>query len=161
MHIAVLDDKIADRKQLERLLDRESDRRIQTTGNLYIDTYGAKDAILAAPLKQYDFFMVDMMGPVTESLEIINNLRARDVSVPVCLMRNKEELKDIKDIPDNLLFIEKPIKVQELTDLIGSVIEEIKAKEEEEARIKQEQIEEYIKKNKGKIALKRIMNKLF
>ena len=161
MHIAVLEDNVADRKQLERLLDRESDRRIQTTGNLYIDTYGAKDALLTAPLKQYDFFMINMEGPVSEGLEVIKNLKTRGISVPVCLMRKEDELKDNKDIPENLMFIEKPIKVAELTELIGKAISIKEAEEAKEARIKQEQLEEYIKNNKGKIAFKRIMNKLF
>ena len=49
MHIAVMDDNIADRKQLERLLDRESDRRIQTTGNLYIDSFVALESLFIAP----------------------------------------------------------------------------------------------------------------
>ena len=37
MHIAICDDNIADRKQLERLLDRESDRRKGTSGVFFYD----------------------------------------------------------------------------------------------------------------------------
>ena len=32
MHLAICDDHMADRKQMERLLGRESDRRLNTTG---------------------------------------------------------------------------------------------------------------------------------
>ena len=39
MHLAVCDDNIADRKQMERLLGRESDRRLNTTGVLYVDSF--------------------------------------------------------------------------------------------------------------------------
>ena len=37
MHIAICDDNIADRKQTERLLGKESDRRAKTESVLYID----------------------------------------------------------------------------------------------------------------------------
>ena len=50
MHLAVCDDNIADRKQMERLLGRESDRRLNTTGILYMDSFGNKEAILTTPM---------------------------------------------------------------------------------------------------------------
>ena len=40
MHIAICDDNIADRKHLERLLSRESDKRMGTPNLLYVDSYG-------------------------------------------------------------------------------------------------------------------------
>lgn len=144
MHIALLDDNIADRKHLERLLDRESDRRIQTTGNLYIDSYGASETMLNAPLKQYDFFMIDMKGDVSVSLEIIRGLRDKGVQVPVCLMRNESELKEYPEASE-LLFIEKPIKVAELTDLVGKAIEIRNSMPEEE----DEEEEQAVSQKKG------------
>ena len=45
-YIAVCDDNMADRKQMERLLGRESDIRLNDTGVLYIDSYGSEDALL-------------------------------------------------------------------------------------------------------------------
>ena len=142
MHIAVLDDNIADRKHLERLLDRESDRRIQTTGNLYIDSYGATETMLNAPLKQYDFFMIDMKGPVDQSLDIIKRLREKGVNVPVCLMRNENEVTDKEEFKE-LLFIEKPIIVAELSELVGKAIEIRKNMPEEE---EEEEKTEYTEK---------------
>ncbi len=121
MHIAVMDDNIADRKQLERLLDRESDRRIHTTGNLYIDSFGAVDSLYIAP-KQYDFFMVDIKGPVSGCVDISKKLRAMGIPVPVCILRNEAECADYKDLPDDFFFLEKPIKVAELTETIDKVI---------------------------------------
>ena len=59
MHIAICDDNIADRKQSERLLSRESDKRIHTTGNLYVDSYGNVEALLKSP-QRYDLFFIDM-----------------------------------------------------------------------------------------------------
>ena len=137
MHIAVLDDNIADRKQIERLLDRESDRRIATTGNLYTDTFGAVEAFLAAP-KQYDFFMIDMKGEVKESVEIAHKIRNLGIKVPICFFRSENEFAGIEDMPANVLFLEKPVKVAELTAIIDEVIalfsehkDEYKCEEEE------------------------------
>lgn len=121
MHIAVMDDNIADRKQLERLLDRESDRRIHTTGNLYIDSFGAVDSLFIAP-KQYEFFMVDIANNPAECVNISKKLREIGIKVPVCILRNQNEFSDYKDLPDDVLFLEKPIKVAELTETIDKVI---------------------------------------
>ncbi|MBR5896498.1 MAG: hypothetical protein IKZ39_02660, partial [Lachnospiraceae bacterium] len=98
MHIAVLDDNIADRKQIERLLDRESDRRISTSGNLYTDTFGAVDAFLSAP-RQYDFFMIDMKGGVSESIEIAHKIRELGIKVPICFFRSKNEFAGMESMP--------------------------------------------------------------
>ena len=57
MHLAVCDDNIADRKQTERLLGRESDRRINTTGVLYVDSFGNRNAILCTPMIYDGLFM--------------------------------------------------------------------------------------------------------
>ena len=59
MHLAICDDHIADRKQMERLLGRESDRRLNTTGVLYVDSFGNRDAILTTPMI-YDGLFIDM-----------------------------------------------------------------------------------------------------
>ena len=67
MHIAVCDDNIADRKQMERLLGRASDRRLHTTGVLYIDSYGNVEAVMRSPML-YDAFFIDMTsGPVKKT----------------------------------------------------------------------------------------------
>ena len=59
MHLAICDDHMADRKQMERLLGRESDRRMNTTGVLYVDSFGSKESILVTPMI-YDAIFMDM-----------------------------------------------------------------------------------------------------
>lgn len=142
MHIAVLDDNIADRKQIERLLDRESDRRISTTGNLYTDTFGAVDAFLASP-RQYDFFMIDLYGGASECVEIAVKIRDLGIKVPICFFKSKDEFASMENMPANVLFLEKPVKTADLTAVIDEVIvlfkehkEEYKFKEEETPEVK-------------------------
>ena len=122
MHIAVLDEKIADRKHLERLLDRESDRRIPTIGNLYTDTFGSADALLVAP-KQYDFFMIDVLSGISGCVNVAKRVRDLGLNSPICIMRSSAEAEGITDLPDNLLWLEKPIIVAELTATIDKVLE--------------------------------------
>ena len=141
MHIALLDEKIADRKHLERLLDRESDRRIPTTGNLYTDSFGSVDAMFIAP-KQYDFFMIDLLTDVKGCINVARRVREMNINCPICIMRNVCEAEGIDDLPDNLLWLEKPIIVAELTKTIDKVIEiEQKSsadKDDEEQALKDE-----------------------
>ena len=59
MHIAVCDDNIADRKQLERLLKRESDKRKNDSGLIYTDSFGDSEVLSRTPM-QYDLFFVDL-----------------------------------------------------------------------------------------------------
>ena len=56
MHIAICDDNIADRKHLERLLSRESDKRQGTPNLLYVDSYGDWDNFFHNPFMENDSF---------------------------------------------------------------------------------------------------------
>ena len=76
MHLAVCDDHLVDRKQMERLLGRESDRRIHTTGVLYIDSFGSQESILSTPMI-YDAIFMDMTEDGCDAVELANALRAR------------------------------------------------------------------------------------
>jgi len=76
MHLAVCDDHIADRKQMERLLGRESDRRISTTGVLYVDSYGSERSILTTPMI-YDAIFMDMTEDGCDAIRLANQLRKK------------------------------------------------------------------------------------
>ena len=74
MHIAVCDDNIADRKQTERLLGRQSDRFFKETGErLYIDSYGNVPAFMNYP-QMYDGLFVDMRNEEPTGFEIAKKL---------------------------------------------------------------------------------------
>ena len=80
MHIAVCDDNVADRKQLERLLKRESDKRAASTGIIYTDSFGNSTSLLSNPM-QYDAFYIDMC--LTEGITFF----AKIISVVDCFMQ--------------------------------------------------------------------------
>lgn len=121
MHIAICDDNVADRKQLERLLKRESDRRSRTTGILYADSFGNAPALLSNPM-QYDVFYIDMCR--TDGvcgLDVVNGLLSKGVNAPIvmcCSLVNYREL----ELPSNVIFLDKPIRTEELSRSIDHAL---------------------------------------
>ena len=117
MHIAICDDNVADRKQLERLLKRESDKRISTTGVLYIDSYGHPSSLLQNPL-QYDVFFIDICH--TEGLnaiDIVNALTEAGSTAPVVLCCSETNYRT-NTYPSKVFFLDKPILTASLSDIL-------------------------------------------
>lgn len=108
MHIAICDDNMADRKQLERLLKKEAQVYASESEPLYVDSYGNSDALLKSPML-YDVFLVDMCHGTTTGVDIYNNLRAYGVSAPVVLCSSLIRYQD-KELPDDVLFWTNPLK---------------------------------------------------
>lgn len=125
MHIAVCDDNIADRKHTERLLGRQSDRFFKEMGErLYIDSYGNVTAFLRYP-QMYDGLFIDMKVEHPTGFEIAKLLVEAGVVRPIILCVSdidyrKEYAESGLDIP-NLMFLDKPIKVAELTSIMDEI----------------------------------------
>ncbi|MCM1568417.1 MAG: hypothetical protein NC081_03090 [Roseburia sp.] len=114
MHIAICDDNIADRKQMERLLKRESDKRASSTGILYADSFGNAEAMLANP-RQYDVFYIDICK--TENItvsEIVASLTAKGIEAPIILCCSDIDYRR-QSFPENVTFLDKPIRTAELS----------------------------------------------
>lgn len=121
MHIAICDDNGADRKQLERLLKRESDKRAPQTGVLYIDSFGNAEALLRNPL-QYDAFYIDMCKtPGVEVSDIIAALAAKGVHSPIILCCSDINYRE-QSFPENVIFLDKAIKAAELSESIDHAL---------------------------------------
>lgn len=127
MHIAVCDDNVADRKQTERLLSRESAKRLETSGNLYVDSFGNETALLAAPMK-YDLFFLDMTNSTLDGAELAATLRNEGVTAPIVLLCSSIDYRT-KPLTDNVECMDKPIKTAELSALLDRQITQCKDKE--------------------------------
>lgn len=121
MHLAVCDDHIADRKQTERLLGRESDRRLRTTGVLYVDSFGSKNSILTTPMF-YDAIFMDMTEEGCDAVELANMLRADGTEVPIIFCCGKVNYRTRTDLPANVLFLDKPIQTDELAAIVDQLL---------------------------------------
>lgn len=121
MHLAVCDDHIADRKQMERLLGRESDRRISTSGVLYVDSYGSEGSILSTPMI-YDAIFMDMNEDGADAVRIANELRRTGTQIPIVFCCGKVDYRRAADLPENAFFMEKPIQTAALTDMIEQLL---------------------------------------
>ena len=121
MHLAVCDDHIADRKQMERLLGRESDRRIPTTGVLYVDSYGSERSILSTPMI-YDAIFMDMTEDGCDAVRLANQLRENGTQIHIVFCCGKVNYRNAAHLPENVLFLDKPIQVAALTEMISQLL---------------------------------------
>lgn len=144
MHIAVCDDNVADRKQMERLLQRASDRRIHTTGVFYIDSYGNVEAVMRSPML-YDVFFIDMTNGPVNGFQLARKLIDAGVTAPIVLCISTIDYPAIieaavAEVPDDgiensnhdilrrqlqtqIRFLHKEIKVAELEETLDYAIE--------------------------------------
>ena len=122
MHIAVCDDNVADRHQMERLLKREADRRKESSCNLYTDSFGNCESLLANPM-QYDAFYIDMCK--TEGItgiDVAKRLISLGVNAPIVMCCSDIDYRE-HSFPENVIFLEKPIKAQALSESIEHALQ--------------------------------------
>lgn len=126
MHIAILDDNVADRKQLERLLGRESDARKAVTGVFYTDSFGEGDKLLSKRMS-YDLFFIDVVDENTNGLMFALELCKSGVLMPIVMCSSKTdyyaEASKIDDLPKNILFLNKPIVKAQLSAVLDQAID--------------------------------------
>lgn len=117
MHIAICDDNVADRKQLERLLHRESDKRIPESGNLYIDSYGNPQTLLKNPM-QYDAFFIDICKTEgINGIDVVNSLTTLGSQSLIILCSSDIDYSKYP-LPSRVICLNKPIKAEILSELL-------------------------------------------
>lgn len=142
MHIAICDDNIAERKHLERLLSRESDNRIHTTGVLYIDSFGHDTSLMKAP-KVYDLFFIDMSESNYNGIDVAERLREFGVTAPIVLCSGKIDYESIPHRLTRMHYISKPLEPVQIHDIIERAIA-AKAMERPTVEIRDEENTFYI-----------------
>lgn len=120
MHIAICDDNIADRKQLERLLKRESDNLRDKREPFYLDSYGNPEAVMSSPML-YEAFFIDMTSSTKNGYEIAMDLIHVGVTAPIIMCISNINYKDY-ELPDNCYYLQKPIRVEELQHVLEIIL---------------------------------------
>ena len=128
MHVAICDDNIADRKQMERLLGRESDKLAKDNVILYIDSYGNPEALLSAQM-HYGVYFIDLTfsqldGKPVNGLDLARMLRETGIDSTIFLCCGQIDYHTMELAP-RIFCIDKPIRVQELSHAIQQAADEL------------------------------------
>lgn len=118
MHIAICDDNVADRKHLERLLSRESDKRAGTPNILYIESFGKMENVLINPLK-YDLFFIDMVSMPNLAHDLVFELKRLGVTAPIVMYSSKVDYTQDTTLPDDIIHKNKPYIPDPLPELLA------------------------------------------
>lgn len=119
MHIAVCDDNIADRKQMERLLGRASDQNKKDgVEGYYIDLYGNVPALMQYP-QMYDVIFLDIVNGPENGLDVARRLRTLGVvcCIVLCSSVWNYETLATSDHP-SFYYMSKPILAEDLKDML-------------------------------------------
>ena len=134
MHIAVCDDNIADRKQMQRLLERASDaNKKNDLEGYFIDLYGNIPSLMQTP-QMYDCIFIDMTN-IPESgmngIEVARKLRDINITGRIILCSSSIAYEELATSEEKELFIfmNKPILKSELRSVLD-VCEECRSKRE-------------------------------
>lgn len=133
MHIAVCMDVAADRKQLERLLGRSTDKRliVDDTVPFYIQSYGNKQALLNRP-GMYDLFFINIKNDTIDSISLIRELRGLGVTASIVFCPTPDEIEahvsDNFSTEDDVLILEQPIVAAKLEEVMDVAVARVKDK---------------------------------
>ena len=102
---------MADRNKWNAFSGGNLTGRLNTTGVLYVDSFGSKESILTTPMI-YDAIFMDMTEDGCDAVELSHMLRADGTDVPIVFCCDKVDYRKSKNLPDNALFLDKPLSLQ-------------------------------------------------
>lgn len=115
--IAILDDDPADRKQSERLLDRERDARAGKGEVIYYDSYGSEEALLPYFLK-YDLILIDVTRTMRDGMMIAVDLLRRGAEGKIVLYYDRIDYRKKYGDEEGVSFIQKPLWQKDFAKLV-------------------------------------------
>ena len=124
IYIAVCDDIIGDRKQMERLLNREKDARIASEV-LYIDSFGSIDALMKTPFR-YNLFLIDIVSPTYCGMDVAKELRNQGITAPIVLMSSRIDYTSYGNSPGNITYLTKPVTQGQVAHLVDIASDHVK-----------------------------------
>ena len=120
MYIAVIADNIANRKHMERLLDRTSDAIMATTGNLYIESYGDPESMWPS-IKRYDLFFVDITQDDALKETVVNRLIELALNSQTVICQAQDEAMSPWPTEHGFLSMQHPLSIPSLSKIITQV----------------------------------------
>ena len=115
--IAICDDNPADRKQAERLLSREKDRRLSDGDVIYYDTYGS-EADMLPYFSKYDLFLIDISHSTRDGMMVATDLHNRQARGIMVLCQSELDYRSKYGDTDYVIYKEKPLYQRDFPPLI-------------------------------------------
>lgn len=120
MHIAIVADNVADRKQAERLLGRANSALAGSIGTLFVDSFGDETSFLHACMK-YDLFILDFDNDVEHSMEVARKLKEKGAPGLVTVCKHAEAPFQHETAIQGLYTLDKPILPAPLHKLLCDI----------------------------------------
>jgi|GEM_PF-3999681 len=126
IYVAIYDIYPGDRKHLERLLERESDKRKADGNTIYAESFGSVESMLETPMK-YTLFIVDAAETEADAANNINweiaaKIREHGCTAPIILGYRPEFTLPEDKPEDNIYTYSKDITPQQISEYIDKVI---------------------------------------
>ena len=148
MHLAILDDDVASRNHMERLLKRVSDANKKNgLEGYYIDAYGDYEP-LHSKLAMYDGIFIDMVESDKKGHELAEMILHSGIQGKIILCISKINYKEIisAEYADHFVFLDKPINTNELNNIL-KICEEKRGQREPQIEIRTKDETLYVKYN--------------
>ena len=122
LSIALFDTNFGERKQMERLLARESDRRGETC-SIYTTTFGNKDTLLNTQ-RIYDAYFLDIPEVTYSAYDLAKDLRLKDIASPIIFLCSSMNYRECGRELSNTFFMDKPVLVADLTAMTEELLQQ-------------------------------------
>ena len=122
LSIALFDTNFGERKQMERLLARESDRR-GATCSIYTTTFGSTDTLLNTQ-RIYDAYFLDVPNKQYSAYDLAKDLRLRDIASPIIFLCSSMNYRKCGRKLSNTFFMDKPVLVADLTAMTEELLQQ-------------------------------------
>lgn len=120
MHIAIVADNVADRKQAERLFGRADTALAASIGTLFVDSFGDEASFLHACM-QYDLFILDFDNNIAHSLEVARMLKEKNAPGLIVVCKHTDDPFLYETAIQGLYTLDKPILTAPLHKLLCDI----------------------------------------
>lgn len=120
LYIALYDTNYGDRKQMERLLERESDKQGENC-SFYTTTFGNNDTILNSQ-RIYDAYFLDIPDEQYSAYDLAKELRLKGIASPIIFCYSTMNYRDCGRELSNTFFMDKPILVADLAAILDNIL---------------------------------------
>lgn len=120
--VALFDTNYGERKQMERLLERESDKRGESC-SIYTTTFGNKDTLLNTQ-RIYDAYFLDIPDTTYSAYDLAKELRLKDIASPIIFCCSAMDYRTSGRELSNSFFMDKPILTGDLEQMIEALLQQ-------------------------------------